>query len=198
MADSTPQQEFFAYTDVGVRLRQWGYQYPHGTKIEGAIKGMTPEQRQLCILAAMLDAQVKTNEHLNNLYVQLQAESRSQYYATRWLTEAVQTLQATITGEPTNSPSNGMLMTKLAAKSVSATILVASRQDELSVRARNSLAKAKIRFVGEISRERLAGIQGCGPGTTDELLEFRHRIEQGVATDGNVPEQTDALGVAGS
>lgn len=197
MADSTPQQEFFAYTDVGLRLRQWGYQYPPGTKIEGAIKGMTTEQRQLCILAAMLDAQVKTNEHLNNLCVQLRSEGRSQYYAIKWLTEAVKTLQATITGEPTNSPSNGMLMTKLAAKAVSDTILVASRQGELSTRARHALANAKIRFVGEISRERLTNIRDCGRVTIDELLEFRRRIEQGVATDGNVPEQTDALGVEG-
>jgi hypothetical protein len=179
MVDNTPQPEFFAYTDVGLRLLQWGYNYPHGTKIGAAVKGLTPDKHQLCIFAAMLDAQVKTNEHLHNLCVQLQAARCSQYYAVEALKQAVQTLQDTIAGEPTNSPSNGMLMTKLAAKSVSATILVASRQDKLSVRARNALANAKIRFVGEISRERLAGIPGCGLATTAELLEFRRRIEQG-------------------
>ncbi len=188
MADSKEKQEFFSYAELGARLRQWGFQYPLGTTSGAATKALTPDRQQLCILANMMEAQVKTNEHLNNLYVQLQAEGRSQYYAIKALTEVVQTLLAAITGEPTNSPSNGMLMTKLAAKSVSDTILVASRQGELSVRARNSLAKAKIRFVGEISRERLAGIQGCGPGTTDELLEFRRRIEQGVATSGNIQE----------
>lgn len=176
---SKPQNtKVHTYAEIGRSLQNWGYEVKQSQR--ELIADLSEGNRQTCLLAAMVhELQVmnaQLNHDLRDIRYQLQKNES----------------HAAVTGL-----ADGRLLVLLASTDPLNASQIGRWMDEfnLGLRARRALRKAKIRDVHEITESRLSGIPGCGITTINELLLFKQRVAHRMATDGNVPEETNGAPV---
>jgi len=141
------------YPEIGTQILRGNWGHDDGGDFRNFIKNLSSENRSACLLALIADELATTR---------------------RWMLTSMESLEEEVKSlsspECGDHSSDGMLS---AFKLLDGDLEWRRFGDELSSRARRILSYRSIKYMSEITLERLVDIRGCGDKTTEELMEFK-------------------------